>query len=106
MQMPSIFSPIAVFLATITGPLVARVMLALGVGVISYTGIDVALTELFDRINTSWSGIPANVIAICGLAGIDVFITLVASAYMSSITFRLVSGAIKRIGFMNVETEA
>lgn len=106
MQMPSIFAPAAVFLATITGPLVARIMLSIGVGVISYTGIDATLNAFFDKINTSWSGIPSNVIAICGIAGIDVFITIVASAYMSSITFRLVSGAVKRIGFMDVQTEA
>ena len=104
-NMPAIFLPIAVFLATIIGPLVARVLLSLGVGIVAYKGVDVMLENLVATVQGAWDGVGANIVTIASMAGIDQFVSIVLSSISAALTLKLVSGAIKKFTFLP-ETEA
>lgn len=103
--MPAFLIPIGVWLASIMGPLVARVLLSLGVGVVTYKGVDSMLEGVKSEVQGAWSGVGADIVTIASMAGLDVFMNLVISAIIAAITLKLVSGAIKKLSFLP-QTEA
>lgn len=61
---------------------VARVLLiGLGVGVVSYVGLDSLLSYATDTIVSQMSGIGGDAAALAGLAKIDVGVNLILSGY-------------------------
>ena len=103
--MPAIFIPIGVFLAAIIGPLVSRVLLSLGVGIVAYKGVDTMLEGVRSTVEGAWGGVGSDIVAIASIAGFDQVITIILSAITSAITLKLVSGALKKLTFLP-ETEA
>lgn len=97
--MASVFWKIAAWLSLVIGPIIARVLTALGLGVVTYTGIEFALDQFKDHISNSWSGLPYNVASILGMAGFDSAMTIIISAVVSAYGILVVNGAIKKIGF-------
>ncbi len=74
--MPAIF----LFLSSIVGPLVAKVLTSLGMGAISYVGITVLLSAVRTYLIGNVTGLPADVLAILGLAKLDVAVNIILSA--------------------------
>lgn len=103
--MPTILITIGVWLASVIGPLIARALLALGMGVVTYTGATVAVDQALAYVQTSWSGMPAAVVGILALAGFDKFITIVLSAYASALALKAASGSMKKLTFTNSSPE-
>lgn len=103
--MPAFLIPIGVFLAAIIGPMVARVLLSLGVGIVAYKGVELMLENIRTTVEGAWSGVGADIIAIAGIAGFDQFITIVLSSISAALTLKLVSGALKKLTFLP-DTEA
>ena len=103
--MPAILIPIGVFLASIIKPLVARVLLALGIGLVTYKGVDVMLENVVSAAQGAWDGVGANLVTIASMAGIDQVITIILSSITAAITLKLVSGAMTKIGSIP-QTEA
>lgn len=90
----------AIGLGLMIGPIVARVLGAVGMGVITYYGVTTTIDRVEQWVEGAWGNIGADVAGVLAMAGFDQFITIVISAYGASIGLRLVGGAIKRIGFM------
>lgn len=84
-------------LATAMGSMVGRVILALGVGFVSYTGIEVLVDGLQENIITSVKGLPAQMVGMIGYMWIDKAVTVIFSAVSISISFKLTDGALKQI---------
>jgi hypothetical protein len=63
------------------GNFVARILLALGVAVISYQGLDAILSLATAEIRQLVTGLPATALGLLGLARIDLCINLILSAY-------------------------
>lgn len=97
--MPSIFQSIAVFLASIVSPITARVLGALGIGVITLTGVQAGITTLIDLVKDRVGGVAADLLNIMTLAGFDVFISIIISAYAGIISLQALWGGFKRLGF-------
>ena len=97
--MPAFLAPIAVFLAQIIGPLTSRVLLALGIGVISLTGVQSGINALLNKVTTHFGGVAGDAASLITLAGFDVFFSLVISAYGGVISMKTLYGAYKRFGF-------
>lgn len=102
--MPKWLESIGVFLASIIGPGVGRVMGALGLGAISLTGVQITLDQIITHIQSAVGGVTADIVNVLTLAGFNVYIGLVISAYMGVITIRTLYGAFKRFGFMDLGT--
>lgn len=71
---------IASFLIALIGPLAVRVVLALGMSVITFSGVDLAVGSLISGAQASWSGIGADVLGLAGVAGVPACLGLLAGA--------------------------
>jgi len=103
--MPKWLEAIGVFLAQYLGAGTARVLGSLGMGAISITGVQITLDQIITHIKSAMGGVTSDILSILTLAGFDVFIGLVISAYLGLVTIRTLLGAFKRLGFMDVSGE-
>lgn len=67
-------------------PLVKMVLKALGVGIVSYVGINLVLTEATDVIMVNMLGLPIEVQQILGLLKLDVAVNIILSAITTKLT--------------------
>jgi len=84
-------------LINVAGTLAGRVMLSLGFGLVTYSGITTALTYATDHVWSSFAALPTGLQGILGLLQVDTSISIITSAVMVRLTLQgLTSGAFKR----------
>lgn len=76
---------LAAFLISMVSPLVLRIVAALGMSVLAFTGVDTALTALIAQAQSNWSGLAADVLGLAGVAGIPACLGLIAGAMSSRV---------------------
>lgn len=91
--MPAVWIAIQTFLFAVAPALVTRVLIALGIGVVSYTGAEYAVSEAEAYILNTMGGWSADLYAIMQMAGLDVGIKMLFAAASSYITIRITMGA-------------
>jgi hypothetical protein len=84
--------------------IIARVLGALGFGIIGYTGVTMALNQLVNVIHSQLGGITSDFMNLIGMAGFDVALSLIISARFGMITYLFASRGFKRITFMSETT--
>ena len=78
--------------------LVGRVMVALGVGYVAYTGIDVALDAAKAQFFSAAAGLPPEVYGMLGVLKIGTGVNIICSALVARLVLNgLTSGTIKRM---------
>lgn len=77
----------------VMGSLAIQVLVGLGIGVISYTGIDISLTYLKGQAIQALGGLPAEVIGALGYAKVGVFINIVTSAMVARMSMTMIRNA-------------
>ncbi len=96
--MPAIVLAALSGLVSIAGILVGRIAIAIGVGVVSYTGLSVLLDSLKAQVISSLGNLPSTAIAVMGLMQVDVIISILFSAVAARLLLNgLTGGALKRI---------
>lgn len=98
--MPLLLKPIAVFLAMILGPLVARVLAALGLGIVTYNSIEAGVGYLEGQIALLFGGVGGDILSVLRMAGFAEFMSIIFSAWVSVLAIQLVAGAVKKITFV------
>lgn len=73
-------SSFGVYLTSISVPIVKRVFLALGIGVVTFIGLDVVFNQILQSAQSSWGAIPSAVAGMMGLAGIPDAIGIIFGA--------------------------
>ena len=53
-------------LISVTGTIVGRVLVALGVGVVTYTGVQTGIDSLLSNLDSAISGVPADILGLLG----------------------------------------
>jgi hypothetical protein len=76
-------------LASMVGPLVGRVLLALGIGFVTYKGFDVGVSWLLDQIKSNMSSMPADMVAFLAWLWVDKAIGLLFSAYSAALGIKM-----------------
>ena len=85
-------------LATACGPLVGRVLLALGMGFVTYKGFDVSVSWLLAQVKANMAGMPADVLSFLGWLWLDKAIGMVFSAYTAATLVKLsASGTLTKL---------
>jgi len=84
-------------LATLLQGLVPRILFALGIGFVTYAGVDVALASLRDAAIARFSGLPGVVIDVLSLTRVDEGLTLIFSSYMAVLALRTTQGVLTRV---------
>lgn len=87
--------PLAVFLMGLIGPLAVRVILSLGFSLVTYTGVTVALDALISYSRTNYNALPADVLALAGIAGVPEGLGLIFGAMTARIAVFMASSATK-----------
>lgn len=76
-------------LLTVAGSMVGRVLLALGMGYVTYTGFSSSVTFLLDGIKANMGGMGGDVVAFLAWLWVDKAIGLVFSAYSAALLVKL-----------------
>lgn len=87
--MPVLIAAIWGGLATVLGSMVGRVLLALGIGYVTYSGFDVGVTWLLNQIKGNFSGMPSDIVSFLAWLWVDRAIGLVFSAYSAALAIRM-----------------
>lgn len=62
------------------GPLAVRVLMALGISAITYTGVQSIFGQLVGYVQSSWAGMPADMTALVGLSGAGTAVGMILGA--------------------------
>ncbi|MCQ4285805.1 DUF2523 domain-containing protein [Pseudomonas stutzeri] len=89
------FAWLFTLLSTAVVPLAKKLLFALGIGMVSYVGINFALDAAKAQLLASMSGVPADIAMLMGLFKFDVAINIVLSAVA---TRMLLAGVNKATG--------
>jgi len=76
-------------LLTICGSMVGRVLLALGLSYVTYTGFDTSITWLLNQIKSNFTAMPAQIVAFLAWLWVDKAIAMVFSAYSAAMVIKL-----------------
>ncbi|MBB4225608.1 DUF2523 family protein [Variovorax guangxiensis] len=77
----------------VAGSLAVQVLVGLGVGLVTYTGMDISLAYLKQQAIQALGGLPAEVIGALGYAKVGVFINIVTSAMVARMTMTMIRTA-------------
>ena len=80
------------------GSVVGRVLIALSIGYVTYTGLSTGLDWFVNQFYSELSSAPAMFLQIIGLLQVDTAINILSSAYASKLVINgLTSGAITKM---------
>lgn len=95
------FAVIFTFLSTILGPLVSKVLTGLGLGTVSYIGINILLAQVKSHMISTLGGAGSDTLSLLGLAKVDVAINIMLAAVTARAVYAgmsKASGSISKIG--------
>ena len=78
-------------LAGAAGPLAKRVLQSLGLGMVTFAGLDIVFSQLRDFCISSWQNMPADVLAIASLGGYGEAIGIMLGAIGARLSFAALS---------------
>lgn len=95
--MPAILAALLSGLINIAGNIAGRVLIGLGIGVITYQGLDASLDWLVDQAVSNLQAMPSDLVAIMGYLKVGSFINIVASAIAARFVLQgLTGGTMKK----------
>jgi hypothetical protein len=92
--MPIFIAALLGGLVSAAGSIVGRVLIALGIGYVTYTGVNAGLGGIWSFVQTSFGSAPATVMGVLTLLKVDVDISILSSA----IAAKLVLGGLSSGG--------
>lgn len=87
----------AQWLLGLAAPVAKRVLAAVGLGVVSYAGAEVALTAALNAVQTALGGLGGEVAALLAIGGFFQALSILAGGMMASLAWATV-GKIGRVG--------
>lgn len=76
----------------VAGSMVGRVLLALGISFVVYSGIDLAMTYLVDNIKSNMSAMPVDILNFLAWLWVDKALSLMFSAYTAAAALKMAGG--------------
>lgn len=89
-------SSFGLYLASVAAPIAQRVLIGLGVGTITYIGLDAAFTSVKNSVVSNWGAIPQGALAVLSVSGVSQAVGIILGA----LSARLVMIQIKRLGVL------
>lgn len=77
----------AALLSSLAAPIAKRVLAAIGMGVITITGLQAAIETALNSVASNMATLPAEVAAIVAMAGFFEALSILAGGYMAGLTF-------------------
>jgi len=79
-------------LLTIAGSMVGRVLIALGMSYVTYSGFDLGINWLLEQIKGNMAALPADVVSFLAWCWVDKAIGVIFSAYSAALVVKLAGG--------------
>lgn len=79
--------PIAAWLMSISGPLVLRVLAQLGIGIVTFIGVEAGVTAALSHAQSVYLGVPAVVLQFLAIAGVNSALGILAGGVTARLTF-------------------
>lgn len=76
---------IAAWLMSMIVPILGRIMVALGVSLVTYTGITEGVRMLIDYSKGAYQGLPSTIAGLAGLAGVGEGLGLILGAIVARV---------------------
>lgn len=89
--MGGVVATIAAFLATAVGPLVKRALVAIGIGTVTYAGLDVAFGAARDLVVSNYGQMSGDVANLVSLAGVGQAIGIILGAMAARVALTALS---------------
>lgn len=80
----------AVWILSLVAPIAKKVLAALGVGIVTTVGFDLAIDALTGYINNNLSGVPADILGLASMMGIPDAIGIMLGGISSAATLMAV----------------
>lgn len=96
--MPFLVALAGVFV-TLTTTILGRVLFALGLGLVTYTGFAVLLSSIIAELKSSFSGLPGDVLGFLAWLWVDKAISVIIAAVNTDLAMRLagnMSGSVRK----------
>ena len=84
---------LATWLMSLAGPLLIQALIAIGVGVLTVTGLDVALNQAIAWINTGVSGLPSDMANVLALGGVFQGVSYIVGALSARVALAGITAA-------------
>jgi hypothetical protein len=81
------------WLVGLASPIARRVLSSLGIGVVTFVGVDLAVSNIVGMAKSSWAGADAVLVGLLNLAGVGTSMSIIAGA----VTSRLALMVMKRM---------
>lgn len=84
-------------LINVAGTIAGRVLIGLGISVITFSGLSVTLTWVKNQAISALQGLPAEMVQLLAYAGVGEFVSIVASGLAARLLLNgLTDGSIKK----------
>lgn len=80
---------IAAWLLSIAGPIVTRVLIQLGVSVVSYAAVVAAVNTLISRARGNYDNLPSDILQVFAIAGFNDAFGIVVAAIMARLSIQV-----------------
>jgi ABC-type phosphate transport system permease subunit len=96
--MPLFIAALLGGLVQAAGTLVGKVLLSLGIGYVTYSGVDTSIAWVQGQFLTGLSGLPAVTVGLLGILKVGVIVSMLTSAITARLVLKgLTSGSITRM---------
>lgn len=82
---------LAGFFMAIAGPVARKVMLALGIGFLTFQGVDVAVSGALNAAKSSFGGVTGDVAQLIAMSGINWAFGIIAGSITAGVTMMVFS---------------
>ena len=70
----------------LAGPMAKKVLASLGIGLITYVGVDAAVTAALNAAKSNFGGLTADIVQIAALFGVFTALSIVAGGLIAGVT--------------------
>ena len=90
--MPTFIAALGGLLINLVGTLAGRALIALGISVVTYSGVNVTMNALKAQAISSFSALPAEVFGILGIMKVGQCISIITSAIVARLVLNGLTG--------------
>jgi Protein of unknown function (DUF2523) len=72
--------PLAAFFLSLVQPIISRIMVALGLSVVTFTGMSLVMEQMTNVVGNAWGALPGAIFGLAQLAGLGEGLSIVFGA--------------------------
>jgi hypothetical protein len=96
--MPVFIAALVGALIQAAGTLVGKVLISLGIGYVTFQGIDTSMSWLKQQIAAQWAGLPADILQVASTLKLGVGVSIILSAFAARLVLDgLTGGTLKKM---------